>query len=109
MQWMIEPKENEKLQALTRGGLPIIADNEVLLENVFTLEPYREMGIELWTVKKLFQMALESGARRAILFVSRNNHLSLKMVLRMGFTPYLMKTDKYRWFSRKRDFKYICN
>jgi len=109
MQWMIGPKENEKLQALTRGGLPIIADNEVLLENVFTLAPYRKMGIELWTVKRLFQMALESGARRAILFVNRNNRQSLKMVLRMGFTPYLIKTDNYRWFSRKRAFKSIGN
>ncbi len=105
MQWMVRAGENEKLQALTRGGLPVIADDEVLLENVFTLESYRRMGIGLWTVKKLFQMASQSGARKAIVFINKNNSLSIKMALRMGFTPYLLKTDKYRLFSRKREFR----
>ena len=107
MQWMIGPQENEKIQALTCGGLPVIGKNEVLLENVFTSEPYRRMGIELWTVNRLFQTAMGAGAGKAILFVNRDNRLSLKMVLRMGFTPYLMKTDRYRMFSRRREFKCI--
>ena len=104
MQWLIGPEENSRLSEFTNGGLPRIGDNEVLLENAFTTEAYRRRGIEMWTVKQLLEKAVASGARRAILFVRDTNTVTRKIVGRLGFVPYLKKTDRRFLFFRKISF-----
>jgi len=107
MQWMIGPEENTRLLQFTGGGLPFIGDNEVLLENAFTTEAYRRMRIEVWTVKQLLGKAVASGAGRAVLFVRDTNTITQKIVQRLGFVPYLKKTDFRLLFFRKIVFQPI--
>ena len=107
LQWMIGPEENGRLLKFTNGGLPSINDNEVLLENAFTIEAYRRRGIEIWTVKRLLEKAVAIGARRAILFVRDTNTVTQKIVQRLGFVPYLIKTDHRFLFLRKISFQPI--
>jgi hypothetical protein len=107
MQWMIGPEENTRLSQFTGVGLPSIGDNEVLLENAFTIEAYRRMRIEVWTVKQLLEKAVASGAGRAILFVRDTNLVTQKIVRGLGFEPYLKKTDLRLLFFRKITFQPI--
>lgn len=107
MQWMIGPEENARLSQFTGGGLPLIGDNEVLLENAFTTEAYRRMRIEVWTVKQLLEKAVTLGAGQAVLFVRDTNTITQKIVQRLGFVPYLEKTDFRLLFFRKITFKEI--
>lgn len=107
MQWMIGPEENARLLQFTGGGLPSICDNEVLLENAFTTEAYRRMRIEVWTVKQLLEKAVASGAGRAVLFVRDTNTITQTIVQRLGFVPYLKKTDFRLLFLRKIIFQPI--
>ncbi len=107
LQWMIGPEENNTLSRFTGGGLPPISDNEVLLENAFTTEAYRRRGIEMWTVKQLLEKAAAAGAGRAILFVRDTNTVTRKIVRRLGFVPYLEKTDRRFLFIRKITFQPI--
>ncbi len=107
LQWMIGPEENDKLSQFTNGGLPPINDNEVLLENAFTSMAYRRRGIEMWTVKQLLEKAVARGAKRAILFVRDTNTVTQKIVGRLGFVPYLNKTDRRFLFLRKITFQPI--
>ena len=100
MQWMIGPDENEALQRFSRGGLPIIGEDEVILENAFTLEPYRRQGIEFETVRVLFDIARQQGAQRAILFVNSDSRVSLRLVSELGFTPFCTKTCRRRMFRQ---------
>ena len=104
MQWMIGPEENNRLLQFTNGGLPRISENEVLLENAYTTEAYRRRGIEMWTVKRLLEKAVASGAGRAILFVRDTNTVTQKIVRRLGFVPYLNKIDRRFLFFRKISF-----
>ena len=107
LQWMIGPEENARLSQFTGGVLPSIGDNEVLLENAFTIEAYRRRGIEIWTVKQLLEKAVAGGARRAILFVRDTNLVTQKIVRGLGFEPYLIKTDLRLLFFRKITFQPI--
>ena len=105
LQWMIGPEENDRLSRFTGGGLPRINENEVLLENAFTIEAYRRRGIEMWTVKQILEKAVAGGARRAILFVRDTNTVTQKIVRRLGFLPYLKKTDRRILFFRQITFE----
>ena len=107
MQWMIGPEENARLSQFTDGGLPSIGDNEVLFENAFTIEAYRRMRIEVWTVKQLLEKAAASAAGRAVLFVRDTNTVTQKIVRSLGFVPYLEKTDFRLLFLRKIIFQPI--
>ena len=105
LQWMIGPEENSRLSRFTGGGLPHMSDNEVILENAFTTEAYRRKGIEMWTVKQLLEKAVVCGAGRVILFVRDTNTVTRKIVRRLGFVPYLKKTDRRILFFRKITFQ----
>ena len=107
LQWMVGPEENNRLSQFTGGGLPRIGDSEVLLENAFTTEAYRRRGVEVWTVKQLLEKAAAAGTRRAILFVRDTNTVTQKIVRRLGFVPYLNKTDRRFLFFRKITFQPI--
>ena len=107
LQWMIGPEENNRLSRFTGGGLPRMSDKEVILENAFTTEAYRRKGIEMWTVKQLLEKAVACGAGRVILFVRDTNTVTQKIVRRLGFVPYLEKTDRRFLFFRKITFQPI--
>jgi len=107
LQWMLGPEENSRLLQFTGGGLPRIGENEVLLENAFTTEAYRRRGIEMWTVKQLLEKAAVCGAARVVLFVRDTNTVTRKIVRRLGFVPYLEKTDRRFLFLRKIAFQSI--
>jgi GNAT superfamily N-acetyltransferase len=107
MQWMIGSGENRALQQFSRGGLPAIGEDEVILENAFTLEPYRRQGIEIETVRVLFDIARQQGVQRAILFVGSNSTVSLKLVSELGFTPYCLKTCRRRMLRQYFTFARI--
>ena len=105
LQWMIGPEENDRLAQFTGGGLPRMRDNDVILENAFTIEAYRRRGIEMWTVKQLLEMAVARGAERAILFIRDTNTVTQKIVQRLGFEPYLEKMDRRFFANRKIPFQ----
>lgn len=107
LQWMIGPEENSRLLRFTGGGLPHMNDTDIILENAFTTEAYRRKGIEMWTVKQLLEKAVVCGATRVILFVRDTNTVTRKIVGRLGFVPYLEKTDRRFLFFRKITFKPI--
>lgn len=107
LQWMIGPEENSRLLRFTGGGLPHMNDDDIILENAFTAEAYRRRGIEMWTVKQLLEKAVSCGAARVILFVRDTNTVTRKIVRRLGFVPYIKKTDYRFLFFRKINFQPI--
>ena len=107
MQWVISADTNNRVRRFTHGGLPTIEENEVLLENAFTLERYRRQGIETEMVRHLLQLMGEKGMKRAILFVSDKNLASLKLVSNLGFTPFNLKTSRQRFFMRHFTFRKV--
>lgn len=99
--WVIKSSENTKVHAFFKGGFPILKDDEVLLEGLFTHEAYRNKGIMRDVLSKIIEMGEELNARWAIAFVRKSNSPSLKGFKRTGFVPYMLRHDRWRLFIRK--------
>jgi GNAT superfamily N-acetyltransferase len=100
MGWLIQASDNDKLEGLFGGGIPPLADDEVLFEGGFTLEKYRRKGVQRWVVSKFLEKATELGARWVLSFVRSSNTPSLRTNQRTGFVTYLRRDDKWRFFRR---------
>jgi GNAT superfamily N-acetyltransferase len=104
MLWVIKSSENTKVQAFFKRGFPILTDDEVLLEGLFTREEYRNKGIMRDVLSKIIEMGEELKARWAIAFVRKSNISSLKGFQRAGFVPYMLRHDRRRMFFRKSTY-----
>lgn len=105
--WLIDSGENEKLQSFFHGAIKPLASDEVLFEYVFTLEAYRGLGIQPWRSLKFTEKSAELGARWALGYMKSTNESSLKNARRNAFEPYMIRTDKWRLFHRKTEFKLL--
>jgi GNAT superfamily N-acetyltransferase len=104
MLWLIRPNENDKMQKYYKGGFPALNPDEVIVEGLFTPDPYRNKGIMTNMLSKIAEMSAESGARWEIALVRYTNIPSLKAFERAGFKSFKIRKDRWRFFSRKFTF-----
>lgn len=104
MQWLICAKENEGIQEYFGGLFPVLAGDEALLEFAFTPETFQGKGIMAHAMAVIAEKAASSGATRVVTFVDHQNIPALKGCMRAGFSPYLLRTDRWRWFRRRVEF-----
>ena len=106
MQWIIGPAENKKLRKLTycMGTFPTLKPGEVLVEGAFTPEQFRGQRIMPYAMSLIAEKGLSVGAKRCITFVTQENIASLKGCKRAGFAPYLVRSEKWRFFRKHVTF-----
>jgi GNAT superfamily N-acetyltransferase len=104
VQWLIGPRENDKIRQIFGDRFPPLAAGEMLLEGAFTLEAWRGKGIMASAMAKIAERALPAGARWGVTFVGAGNIPSLKGCKKAGFEPYLERTDTVRLFRHKSRF-----
>jgi len=100
LQWLMGHEQNERIRTFFGGEYPTLEHNEMLLENAFTDEAFRGMRIMPCAMSRIAERATESHANRVITFVEEANIASLKGCKRAGFMPYLMRTERWRFFRR---------
>ena len=100
MCWLIYHEDNDKLQGYFNGAIPDLKHGEVLCENIFTHRDYRGMNLMYHMTMKLFEMAKQKGAQKALAFIRENNLSSLKGSTRIGWEPFIIKKVKWRFFKR---------
>lgn len=100
MQFLIGPEENAGIQAHFQGLFPLLGPDEALLEHAFTLESFQGMGIMPSAMARIAEMAQGFGARWVVTFVAQGNIAALKGCQRAGFSPHLMRHE--RWFLFRR-------
>lgn len=105
MAWLIEPHENKKVQAYFKGLYPLLAPGEVLLEGAYAPEQYRGQGIMTHVSCHLLEIAAQKGARFAIRFCGIGNLPALRNGKRVGFAPYLVRVERWRYFRRQVIFR----
>lgn len=105
MQWLMGAEENNKIQELFKGGFPLLAPGEMLLEGAFTLEAFRGQRIMPEAMAKIAEKGIDFEARRIYTFVGADNIPSLKGCKRSGFTPYSIRIDRWRLFRRLLEFR----
>jgi len=107
MQWLMAATENDKIQTYFRGGVPLLGEDEGLLEFGFTLEKYRGLRIMPHAISEIAKKGRDFGAKYIITFVPEQNIPSLKGCKRAGFSPYMVRVAKWRWFRRHCEFKML--
>ncbi|MDQ3874457.1 MAG: GNAT family N-acetyltransferase [Actinomycetota bacterium] len=101
MQYLVLPDQNEKLQSVFGGLMPPLAADEALLEFAFTLEPYRARGVMPYAMAQLADEARRQGARWLLTYVDKHEKLLLRFYERMGFSPYRLRRESYRFLRRR--------
>jgi RimJ/RimL family protein N-acetyltransferase len=104
MQWVIPPSQNDRLKTFFGNLYPVLAPDEALLEGAYTPEAYRGKGIMGAAMAEVAARAVDHGARWVITFVDQENEASFKGCIRAGFTPYLQRNERFRWFRRQVTF-----
>lgn len=104
MQWVIPASEYQRVRQIFGNLYPVLAPDEALLEGAYTPEAYRGKGIMGAAMSEVAQRAAQHGARWVITFVDQQNEASFKGCIKAGFTPYLKRQEKFRWFRRKVAF-----
>ena len=101
MQWLISSEYNDSILSRFNHVFPLLAPDEALLENAFTPEAYRGLGIMSFAMAHIAKKAESLNARWVITFVEKDNVPSLKGCKKAGFVPYLLRDDRWFLFHRR--------
>ena len=104
MEWLITPKDYERVHAFFGNLYPTLAPDEVLLEGGYTPGAYRGKGVMPSAVAQIAERAGDMGARWVITFVDEGNVGYLKGAAKAGFVPYVRRREEYRLFRRRVTF-----
>jgi len=103
--WLMEPKDNDKIQAFFVYNFPILKPDEFIIERVQTVEAYRGLYLIVTVNNLLLQKAKELGYRWLFGCIKADNYPSLKGASRSGIYPYKLSITKYRFFTSR--FVYV--
>lgn len=102
--WLIDASQNPKLKAVWGDNFPTLNEDEVLLENLFTLPKYRGMGIMPSIMHQIANKSKAEGAKYAITFGAVNNTNTSRSYHYAGFQPYILR--KVKWFLFRKSISY---
>ncbi|MEX0721769.1 MAG: GNAT family N-acetyltransferase [Balneolaceae bacterium] len=110
MQWLIGPEHNERLSELFGNSFPQLKKDEALLEAAFMRPAFRGKRIMPAAMSRITRKAKDmEGIRYVHTFVDIQNIPSLKGCKRAGFSPYIMREDRWFLFRRKITFASLPN
>lgn len=107
MQWLIGPEHNEQVNEFFDGQFPALDEDEALLEGAFMNPDYRGKNIMPAAMSRIAERAEALGVRWLITFVDMENIPSLKGCKRAGFSPYIVRKDRWFLFSRTNTYESI--
>jgi hypothetical protein len=105
MQWLVEQGDLERFRPFFDGELRNLRKDEVLLEFAYTFERFRGQKIMPAAMAAIAEKGLLSGARYAVTYVQRDNIAALKGCSAAGFSPYMIRNERWRIFSFKESFR----
>jgi ribosomal protein S18 acetylase RimI-like enzyme len=105
MQFLVTPDQNERLRQVFRGLFPPLADDEGLLEFAFTLQEHRAPPVMPAVLLRLIEISAQRGLARVVAYVHMENQILLRFFLRIGFEPFTVRTERWRLFQRRVEFR----
>jgi hypothetical protein len=105
MQWLIGQSDLERFRPFFDGELRNLRKDEVLLEFAYTFEQFRGQKIMPAAMAAIAEKGLLSGARYAVTYVQKDNVAALKGCSAAGFSPYMIRNERWRIFSFKESFR----
>jgi len=104
MQWLISSQYNHRISDYFHGLFPSLTNPEALLEGAYTPPAFRGMGIMPAAMALIANKARCFNAHLVNTFVDVHNIASLKGCRRAGFSPYILRKDKWLLFHRTITF-----
>lgn len=104
MQWLIGQSDLERFRPFFDGELKNLRKDEVLLEFAYTFEMFRGQKIMPAAMAAIAEKGLLSGARYAVTYVQKDNIAALKGCAAAGFSPYMVRNERWRIFAFKESF-----
>lgn len=108
MQWLVSNPNGSKPYYF-QGIFPELNTDEALLEGAFVPPSFRGMWVMPAAMARIACMGSTVGARWVITFVHTDNIPSLKGCKRAGFSPYILRTDRWLLFRRRVFYSEIPN
>jgi RimJ/RimL family protein N-acetyltransferase len=105
-QWLMGADDNSGIQEAFDRRFPLLKPDEALLENAFTPPRFRGLGIMPCAMAKIAEKAKEMNVRWVLTFVAHDNIPSLKGCHRAGFTPYLIRRDRWMLHRHLRSLSF---
>lgn len=103
MQWLIGAESNHLIKQHFGDSFPLLKQDEALLEGAFMQRTFRGMRIMPAAMSRIAEKA-GKDVEWVQTFVDIKNIPSLKGCKRSGFSPYLVKED--RWFLFRRSISF---
>ena len=105
MQWLMDANQNDKIKDHFSGLFPPLKQNEALLEGAFMRPSYRGHRIMPEAMYRITEKARDlPGVQYVMTFVEIHNIPALKGCRRCGFSPFILRTE--RWFMFKRTISF---
>lgn len=105
MQWLVGPPNGEDYYF--DGVFPQLKESEALLEGAFVPPSFRGNRIMPAAMARIASRAKNKNVRWVITFVEINNIPSLKGCKRAGFSPYVLRKDRWFFFNRSVTYEKI--
>jgi hypothetical protein len=86
--WMLSDKDDDLISSGFKSRLPRLKKEEVLLENHYTFERYRGNNVFPSVVTELCGLARDTGYKRMIAYVRKDNTACLKALNRLNFEKF---------------------
>jgi L-amino acid N-acyltransferase YncA len=99
LQWIVYPSENDVLERKYRGHYLPLQNHQVMLENAFTLQPFRGRGFHPHATAELLNRARAEGYRVAVSYIKPRSISSLNNFISMGFKIHRLIRE-YRLVGR---------
>jgi hypothetical protein len=107
MQLILTPSENSKIRQYFGMLFPTLLEKEALLEGAFMHQTFRGQKVMPDAMHRISQKAREMGADSVITFVTSNNIPSLRGCKSCGFSPYVVRKEKWILFRHYISFQAI--
>ena len=98
MLWIIYPSENEIIKKHFNKKFNLLKENQVMLENVFTLPKFRGFGFSPTLTIEMLHLAKSQGYKNAIIYCKKDRIDSLNDIIRLGFKIHKL-IKEYRVFG----------
>lgn len=106
-QWLIGAEHKDAVKQFWGPTFPILKEDEMLLEGGFTIPTMRRRGIMPAAIARILNIEKRTGRRYVVTFVGVDNIPSLKGIHRSGFSPYVLRTEKWLMFKRSITFEEV--
>ncbi|MCK7590486.1 hypothetical protein M0G43_07880 [Subsaxibacter sp. CAU 1640] len=98
--WFMKSEQNEQIQNYFGDLFPLLKEDEALIEGVFTNPKFRGQKIMPYVIDKISKQEHFNGINKVMAFVKISNVPSLKGFRQAGFSPFIIRHEKWRFFKR---------